>query len=255
MQYSLLPKQIPSWLTQFMRELLTQDGYRGADALKNRGSKGSPDGQAINEVVQAIAQCDHPGQCANIIVGCPFYPVAATSRGAGSLCTIWSLGVLAKPESNTQTINYQECNSTSQKRAFAVNSSEADDIESLPVISVQDWTWAHPRLRPPCPKPDWWLLRFAAASPFPLPPQHGSTLSNSLHWDNHHDCGPEVKKHIYDYIILIIGFFISCVLIFQTIIIYIFLLIHVTKCNTWYELTPCFCLRSTLRIFSVKKKR
>lgn len=89
-----------------MRELLTQDGYRGADALKNRGSKGSPDGQAIDEVVQAIAQCDHPGQRANISVGCPFYPVAATSRGAGLLCTVWSLRVLAKPESKTQTINY-----------------------------------------------------------------------------------------------------------------------------------------------------
>lgn len=90
-----------------MRELLTQDGYRGADALENRGSKGSPNGQAINEVVQAIAQRDHPGQSANIGVGCPFYPVAAPISGAGSLCTIWSLGVLANPGPMTQSINYQ----------------------------------------------------------------------------------------------------------------------------------------------------
>lgn len=87
-----------------MGEFLTQDGYRGADALENRGSKGSPDGQAIDEVVQAIAQCDHPGQRANVSVGCPFNPVAATSRGAGWLSTVWSLGVLAKPK--TQTISY-----------------------------------------------------------------------------------------------------------------------------------------------------
>lgn len=87
-----------------MRELLTQDGYGGADALKNGGSEGSTDGQAIDEVVQAIAQCDHPGQRAYITVGCPFYPVAATGPGARSPCTIWSLGVLARPESKTQTV-------------------------------------------------------------------------------------------------------------------------------------------------------
>lgn len=86
-----------------MRELLTQDGDGGADALKNGGSKGSTDGQAIDEVVQAIAQCDHPGQRAYIRVGRPFYPVAAPGPGAGSLCTIWSLGVLAKPVKDTSS--------------------------------------------------------------------------------------------------------------------------------------------------------
>lgn len=88
-----------------MRELLTQDGYGGADALKNGGSKGSTDGQAIDEVVQAIAQCDHPGQRAYITVGCPFYPVAATGPGAGCLCTIWSLGVLENQRQRHKQLN------------------------------------------------------------------------------------------------------------------------------------------------------
>lgn len=50
-----------SWLTQLMGELLTQDGHRGTDALENRGSEGGANGQAIDKVVQAIAQRDHPG--------------------------------------------------------------------------------------------------------------------------------------------------------------------------------------------------
>lgn len=110
-----LRNKLPSWLTQFVGELLTQDGYRGADALKNRGSEGGTDGQAIDEVVQAIAQRDHPGQSANVGVGCPFNPVAAAGPGARSLRAVWSLGVLAKPESTTQTMNDQNTASTRHK--------------------------------------------------------------------------------------------------------------------------------------------
>lgn len=106
--------------------------------MKNRGSKGSTDGQAINEVVQAITQCDHPGQGANICVGCPFYPVAATSPGAGSVCTIWSLGVLATPDSKTQTVKYQANAITHLKKEIANDSNGADGIEILPQVSVQD---------------------------------------------------------------------------------------------------------------------
>lgn len=107
-----------------MRELLTQDGYGGADALKNGGSKGSTNGQAIDEVVQAIAQCDHPGQRAYIAVGRPFYPVAATGPGAGSLCTIWPLGVLVKPESKTQTVKYQANAIAHLKQQIVTDSNE-----------------------------------------------------------------------------------------------------------------------------------
>lgn len=65
-------------LTQLMRELLAEDGHRGADALENRHSEGGTDGQAIDEIVQAITQGDHPGQGADVRVAHTFQPVAGT---------------------------------------------------------------------------------------------------------------------------------------------------------------------------------
>ena len=53
-------------LTQLVRELLTQNGYRGADALEHGGSEGGSDSQAVNEVVQPVTQSDHPGQSPNV---------------------------------------------------------------------------------------------------------------------------------------------------------------------------------------------
>lgn len=61
----------------------------------------------------------------------------------------------------------------------------------LPVVSVQDWAWAHPPLRPPCPEPDCWLLHSAAASPSPPPPHPGGVSSNDLHRRNDCDRGSE----------------------------------------------------------------
>ncbi len=56
-------------LTQLMGELLAQDGHRGADALEDWGCKGGANSQAVDEVVQAVAQCDHPGQRADVRIG------------------------------------------------------------------------------------------------------------------------------------------------------------------------------------------
>lgn len=81
-----------------MGELLTQDGHRGTDSLKNRSSEGGANGQAIDKVVQAITQRDHPGQSANVRVGCPLQPIAAATAGAGSPCAVRTRGVLASPE-------------------------------------------------------------------------------------------------------------------------------------------------------------
>lgn len=78
-----------------MRELLAQDGHRGADALEHRGREGGADGQAVDEVVQAVAQRDHPGQRADVRVGRALQPVAATAAlGAGSARALRALGVL-----------------------------------------------------------------------------------------------------------------------------------------------------------------
>lgn len=79
-----------------MRELLTQDGHRGADALEHGGGEGGADGQAVDKVVQAVAQRDHPGQRADVGVGRPLQPVAAA--GAGSARAFLALGVLACTE-------------------------------------------------------------------------------------------------------------------------------------------------------------
>lgn len=55
-------------LTQLVRELLAQDGHRSADALEHRGGEGGADGQAVDKVVQAVTQCDHPSQRADVRV-------------------------------------------------------------------------------------------------------------------------------------------------------------------------------------------
>lgn len=89
----LLP-EIPPPLTQLVGELLTQDGHGGADALEHGGGERGADGQAVDEVVQAVAQRDHPGQRANVRVGGALQPVAAAASGAGSPAAVWALGVL-----------------------------------------------------------------------------------------------------------------------------------------------------------------
>lgn len=61
-----------------MWELLTKNGHWGADALENRHSEGGSNGQAVDEIVEAIAQGDHPGQSANIRVANAFQPVTGT---------------------------------------------------------------------------------------------------------------------------------------------------------------------------------
>lgn len=59
-----------------MRELLAQDGHRRANAFENRHGEGGADGQAVDEVVEAVAQRDHPGQGADVRVADAFQPVA-----------------------------------------------------------------------------------------------------------------------------------------------------------------------------------
>lgn len=77
-----------------MRELLTQDGHRGADALEDGGGEGGADGQAVDEVVQAVAERDHPGQRADVRVGRPLQPVAAAAAAPRPCRAVWALGVL-----------------------------------------------------------------------------------------------------------------------------------------------------------------
>lgn len=81
-----------------MGELLTQDGHGGADALEDGGGEGGADGQAIDEVVQAIAQRDHPSQRADVRVGRPLQPIAAPTTAARPAGTVWALGVLGRRE-------------------------------------------------------------------------------------------------------------------------------------------------------------
>lgn len=95
-------------LTQLVWELLTENGHRGADALENGHSEGGPDGQAVDEIVEAIAQGDHPGQGANIGVANAFQPIAGT---LGSLQVLresraprrpgqgWTVDLQGRPES------------------------------------------------------------------------------------------------------------------------------------------------------------
>lgn len=83
-----------------MGELLTQDGHGGADTLEHGGGERGADGQAVNEVVQAVAQCDHPRQRADVRVRGALQPVAAAASGAGSPGAVWALGVLVGEQSD-----------------------------------------------------------------------------------------------------------------------------------------------------------
>lgn len=65
-------------LTQLVRKFLTENGHRCANALEDRHSEGGTDSQAIDEIVETIAQGDHPGQGTNIRISNPFEPVAST---------------------------------------------------------------------------------------------------------------------------------------------------------------------------------
>lgn len=64
-----------------MWELLAEDGHRGADALEDGHGEGGTDGQAVNEVVQAVAQGDHPGQGADVRVADTLQPVTGALGG------------------------------------------------------------------------------------------------------------------------------------------------------------------------------
>lgn len=67
-------------LTQLVWEFLTKNGHRRADALENRHGEGGTNSQAIDEIVETVAQGDHPSQGTNIRVADPFEPVASTLR-------------------------------------------------------------------------------------------------------------------------------------------------------------------------------
>ena len=43
-----------------MRELLTDDGYRGAEARQDGHGEGGSNGQPVDEVMQGVAQRYHP---------------------------------------------------------------------------------------------------------------------------------------------------------------------------------------------------
>lgn len=82
-----------------MWELLTEDGHRGADALENRHSEGGTDSQAVDEIVEAIAQGDHPCQSADIRVADTFQPVT------GALGSLQVLQESPGPQPLSQTVD------------------------------------------------------------------------------------------------------------------------------------------------------
>lgn len=84
----------PTGLTELVGKLLTQDGHGGADALEDGGSEGGADGQTVDEVVQAVAQRDHPGQSPDVRVGRSFQPIAGGATLSGPGATVWTLGLL-----------------------------------------------------------------------------------------------------------------------------------------------------------------
>lgn len=86
-----------------MWELLTKNGHGGADALEDRGSEGGTDSQAVNEVVQAVAQRDHPGQRADVRVGRSLQPVAAAASAARTRRTLRTLRLLERREQSRVT--------------------------------------------------------------------------------------------------------------------------------------------------------
>lgn len=85
-------------LTQLVRELLTQDGHGGADALEDGGGEGGADGQPVDEVVQPVAQRDHPGQSADVRVGGSFQPIAGAAAPPGAGGGVRTLGLLQRRE-------------------------------------------------------------------------------------------------------------------------------------------------------------
>ena len=88
-----------------MWELLAEDGHRGADALEDRHGEGGTNSQAIDEIMEAVAQGDHPGQCADVRVADTFQPVAGA---LGSLQVLqesppvkgWTTDLQGRPESS-----------------------------------------------------------------------------------------------------------------------------------------------------------
>jgi len=50
-----------------MRELLADDGQADRDAFHLGVGEGSADGQAVDEIVQAVAEDDHPGYWCNAV--------------------------------------------------------------------------------------------------------------------------------------------------------------------------------------------
>lgn len=63
-----------------MRKFFTENGHRSADPLKDGHSEGGTNGQAINEIVEAITQGDHPSQGANVRVAHALQPIASALR-------------------------------------------------------------------------------------------------------------------------------------------------------------------------------
>ena len=43
-----------------MRQLVAEDGHRGAEAAREAGGEGSADGQAVTQVVDAVPEDHHP---------------------------------------------------------------------------------------------------------------------------------------------------------------------------------------------------
>lgn len=62
--------------TQFVGKLLTHNGDRSAEARHYRDGEGGADGQAIDEVVESIAQSHHPRHRLDAGHGRPTQPVA-----------------------------------------------------------------------------------------------------------------------------------------------------------------------------------
>lgn len=63
-------------LTQLVGELLAHDGGGGAEARQHRHGEGGADGQPVDEVVQRVAQRDHPRHRPDVGDLLPAQPVA-----------------------------------------------------------------------------------------------------------------------------------------------------------------------------------
>lgn len=67
--------------TQLVWELLAEDGHGGADPLEHGHGEGGADGQPVDEVVEAVAEGDHPGQRPDVRVPHLLQPVARALGG------------------------------------------------------------------------------------------------------------------------------------------------------------------------------